>query len=170
MLFALALERDPVSSAHVPYWVISFLQDGGGFAAFGLAIWVLAYLIRRVSSPRGAAAGAPLDPFGGFVRLVPVTPGAAVTVGASRMAFGAAAGLDRSLAEIAPWLRRLFTLAVIATAAVYGLLGLIRLPEVFGHVYAFVTGEGYTAGPPSTLMQTILEVGLTVGGACALFA
>jgi hypothetical protein len=157
MLFALALERDPVSSAHVPYWVISFLQDGGGFAAFGLAIWVLAYLIRRVSSPRGAAGGAPLDPFGGFVRLVPATP-------------GAVAGLDRSLAEIAPWLRRLFTLAVIATAAVYGLLGLIRLPEVFGHVYAFVTGEGYAAAPPSKLMQTVLEVGLTVGGACALFA
>jgi hypothetical protein len=169
MFAALELERDPLAYANVSSWIISFLQDGGGFAAFGLAIWVLAYLIRRLTTPRGAPVG-PLDPFGGFTRLRPLTPGAAVAVGAGRVALGAVSGLDRALAEIAPWLRRLFILAIVGAAVIYGGLGLIRLPDVIGSVYALFTGETYTPAPPSKFTQMLLEVGLTAGGACALFA
>ena len=169
MFAALTLERDPFSAANVPAWITSFLQDGGGFAAFGLAIWVLAYLIRRLTSPRGSPQGAPLDPFGGFVRLRPLTPGAAAAAGATRVGLAAASGLDRVLAEAAPWLRRLFTLAVIGAAVVYGLLGLLRLPEVLSAAYNFFTG-GTSRVIAGGYAQRVFDVGLTVGGALALFA
>jgi ABC-type transport system involved in multi-copper enzyme maturation permease subunit len=170
MLFALALERDPVSAANVPSWIISFLQDAGGFAAFGLAIWVLAYLIRRLTIPRGSAQAAVLDPFGGFEGLRPVTPGAAATIGAARMALGAASGLDRAVAEIAPWLRRLFVLAVVGAALVYGALGVVGLPTALRVASAFFSGETYTPPAPGPALAGFINLGLAVGGALALFA
>src|SRR3954454_13267215 len=49
MLFAsgLILEREPLSWAEVPAALAEWLRDAGYVAAFGLLIWVLAFLIQR---------------------------------------------------------------------------------------------------------------------------
>jgi hypothetical protein len=161
MFAALALERDPFSYALLPSWVFTYLQNGGGFAAFGLAIWCLAYLVRRLSGAKGPGPESVLDPFGGFVVL---------GSGGDR----SLDGLDRTLARLAPFLRRVFVAAVIAAAVVYGLLGLIKLPEFIGGLAAFVRGEPYTGPSYSVAILQVLwpvtEIGLAVGGFFALFA
>src|SRR5438132_311593 len=96
MFAALAIERDPLSYANLPAWLFAFCQDAGGFAAFGLTLWVLAYLIGRVSTPRGQAPPTVLAPFSGFVVL---------GAGPAPPAVG---GVNLLLARVAPWLRRLF--------------------------------------------------------------
>jgi hypothetical protein len=158
MFAALALERDPLSYANVPAWIFSFLQDGGGFAAFALAIWALAYLIRRLSAAGGRAHSEVLDPFGGFV-----------VVGASAGPAGVG-GFDRTLAWLAPWLRRLFVGALVAAGVVYGLLGLLRSPEALGWMSASLRGESYAGPGASAAVQQLIELGLAVGGFFALFA
>src|SRR5579884_4196736 len=102
MFAALAIERDPLSYADLPAGIITFLQAGGGFAAFGLAIWVLAHLLRRLTVPAGRRPTPVFDPFGGFLNLE--APGGTPSAGP----------LDRLLARGAPALRRLFVIAVVA--------------------------------------------------------
>jgi ABC-type transport system involved in multi-copper enzyme maturation permease subunit len=156
---ALAIERDPLSYANVPEWIVTFLQDAGGFAAFGLAVWALAYLITRLTTPRGATPATILDPFGGFVRLGTGTPGQTDVE-----------GLNRTLARAAGWLRRLFVLLILAALVVYGLLALIKLPEFLAWFSAFLAGEPYASGSTSKALQQLIDVGLMIGGSCALAA
>jgi ABC-type transport system involved in multi-copper enzyme maturation permease subunit len=152
MFAALAIERDPFSWANVPFWLVSFFQDAGGFAAFGLALWLLWYVIRRLSHP--GARVMPFDPFGGFLNL-----------NAPDVRAGA---LDRLLAQLAPWLRRLFGLLVVITALAYGVLGVLKLPEFLGWAGATFTGESYKAPELSRPMQEFIGSGLTTAGLIAI--
>jgi hypothetical protein len=45
-MFALVIERDPLKLADLPAGVQGWVQDAGGFAALGLAIWLLVTLLR----------------------------------------------------------------------------------------------------------------------------
>jgi ABC-type transport system involved in multi-copper enzyme maturation permease subunit len=158
MLFAFAIERDPLSLANLPQWVVDFLQNGGGIAMLGLTIWVLAYLVRRLTARSPEAAASVFDPFGGFLRLD--APGGAPAAGA----------LDRGLAHAAPLLRRVFVIAFVAAAVIYAALGALRLPELLRWVSARAAGENYNLGQLRPAEQQLLDIGLTVAGACALFA
>jgi hypothetical protein len=46
-LIAMIQEREPLQAADVPAMLDSWVQDVGGFAAVGLAIWSLVWLLRR---------------------------------------------------------------------------------------------------------------------------
>lgn len=158
MLFAFAIERDPLSYADVPGWVIAFLQIAGGYAALGLTIWVLAYLIRRLTVRSPEARAPVFDPFGGFLRLD--APGGAPEAGP----------LDRALARAAPALRRVFVAAVVLAAVLYGGLGALHLPAFLSWAAAKYAGETYNPSPPRPAVQQLIGLGLTAAGACALFA
>src|SRR5205823_4479750 len=52
MLFAsLIVERDPLEVSDLPAAIASWLRDAGSLAAFGLAIWALAYALQRPARP-----------------------------------------------------------------------------------------------------------------------
>lgn len=50
-LFGMVQERAPLQVADLPDRLASWLQDVGGFAAVGLLVWGVAYLLRRPTTP-----------------------------------------------------------------------------------------------------------------------
>src|SRR5438477_172597 len=46
MFAALAIERDPLSYANVPFWILTFFQDGGFFALFAVLLPFAVDLLR----------------------------------------------------------------------------------------------------------------------------
>jgi hypothetical protein len=109
----LAIERDPMQWADMPVALKAWVQNAGGVAMVALAIWGLAYLIRR---PEYAP-----KTWNSLARAV--------------MGLGVAAG------------------------AVYALVGVFMLAQVYG-ITRFSQG----------LEQLVREIGLTAGGAFALAA
>src|SRR5947209_4585969 len=47
------LERDPLRTADLPAALTGWLQVAGGYAALGLVIWLLAYLLTRAGGGAG---------------------------------------------------------------------------------------------------------------------
>src|SRR5947209_7754931 len=60
MIFAaLVLERDPMRWQDLPAYLISWIQNAGGFAALGLLVWLVVRWVR----PAVPSAQAPISPF-----------------------------------------------------------------------------------------------------------
>jgi hypothetical protein len=152
-MYALVIERDPVQSADLLASFLYWLQAAGGFAAFGLALWLVAAWLRTLLEPRKAVSlhrRSHFDPLAGT-------------------ALADAPEADRRSQILAAWLRRLFFAAAGVATVVYGILGLLQLPAVLRQAWAFLAGQTYT--PPKTSVPAwLLTQGLIVGGSAALFA
>src|SRR5262245_6081099 len=57
MFGALVFDRDPAQLSDLPGRVVSWLQTGGGFAAFALILWLLLGLPRLTARDRASAPG-----------------------------------------------------------------------------------------------------------------
>lgn len=57
MFASLVIERDPLTWSELPTAFLTWLQDAGGFAAAGLAVWFLVSLLRRQPAQRGSEGG-----------------------------------------------------------------------------------------------------------------
>ncbi|HJT77244.1 MAG TPA: ABC transporter permease [Gemmataceae bacterium] len=155
MFAALVLERDFPRYGDMPGDFNAWLQVVGGFAAAALGVCLLACLIRRLALPgEKGQAGPWWDPFS---RLLIAGFGLAGT-----------RGVDGFLERLAPLLRRLFALGVLATALIYGALGVIKAPEGFARLSAYFGGDFSPPARPSEFMQHVIAWLLTAGGACAL--
>src|SRR5262249_50574405 len=47
LLAVMVHERPPLKMEDLPGMIVSWLQDAGGYAAVGLAIWLVAYVLQR---------------------------------------------------------------------------------------------------------------------------
>jgi hypothetical protein len=153
-MFALVIERDPLQVTDPVVWFVYWIQAAGGFAAFGLSLWLLAAWFRTLLEPRTAVSlhrRSYFDPLAGTA-LADAPEG------------------DRRLQTLAALLRRLFFAGVIAAAVVYGILGLIQLPAGLSQAWAFLAGTSYTPPRSTERLAWLLPPGLIAGGSAALFA
>lgn len=155
MLFALTLEKDPLRFLGLPSAFLSWVQDVGGFAAAGLAIWLLFTLITQGTKKNPRAVFAKRTEFWLKILIGPL--GLVLLRGARN----------------SPWAQNhspvtigLFVFFTGWAFVCYLILGAMQLPDLV-HWYSS-TGPSLRVPTP---FQLAVNYGLmTISGACALIA